>query len=91
MQESVPGARPGEWWANMEKVFDLSHPPATTAHCMRRPHSWGNRTLGVRSRPSVLIVDRTLAGTGERDVKKQRERISSGGSADVLCSDPRDN
>ena len=22
-QEPVPGAKPGEWWASMEKVFDL--------------------------------------------------------------------
>jgi len=22
-QEPVPGARPGEWWAAMEEVFDL--------------------------------------------------------------------
>ena len=22
-QEPVPGAKPGEWWAGMEEVFDL--------------------------------------------------------------------
>jgi len=28
MQERVPEAREGEWWAQMEEVFDLNWPPA---------------------------------------------------------------
>jgi L-rhamnose mutarotase len=54
MQEPVPAAAPGEWWARMEPVFRLTDQASAGAHGDRSLHDgvWGDARPVERSRRS---------------------------------------